>query len=106
MGNDVGDMDRDGLSEVVLTGGVVDDIGLANLFFGASIPGSGTVGVADADFRFKGEASRRTAPLWGAVAGGKDVNGDGIEDILMSDDGFSDNGIDYPTGRAYLIHGW
>lgn len=94
---EAGDLDADGRGDLLCASGVVDDTGRLAFFYGASIPPSGTVDPATADARFAGPPDDRAPYVGGGVGTGKDVNGDGIDDLLIGDS---------TRDSAYLIYGW
>ncbi len=97
-----GDFDDDGYAEVALgasqedSGGV--DAGTAYVFYG---PASGSFSVSSADARLTGEDIYDYAGYAVAVAG--DVNGDGMDDLLVGAYGADDGGAS--AGAAYLLLG-
>ncbi|MBX3001545.1 MAG: FG-GAP repeat protein, partial [Caldilineaceae bacterium] len=80
----VGDMNGDGLDEVVWVQPATATTPLqAALFFGhPALPA--TLALADADVRFSGQAAG-TSPYPPVVANAGDVNGDGLDDLLIGD---------------------
>ncbi len=97
-----GDVNGDGFADVLIgaqaNGGGGASAGAAYLVYG---PVFGTVGLASADAKLTGEASYDYAG--GAVSSAGDMDGDGIDDILIGAayaDGGAGNG-----GAAYLLHG-
>lgn len=91
----VGDVDGDGLDDLLLGGSGSDqggaDAGIAWLVFG---PVSGSYGVEDADTRFVGPGP--SAYVGGAVTGPGDLDGDGLADLAVAADGWEE-------GRVYLL---
>jgi hypothetical protein len=80
----VGDMNGDGLDEVVWVQPATASSPLqAGLFFGhPALPA--TLSLADADVRFSGQA-QGVSPYPPVVANAGDVNGDGLDDLLIGD---------------------
>ena len=93
-----GDVDGDGLDDLLIgapeedSGG--DKAGAAYRVMGASLLGTATIDLSEADYMFIGEQSEDKAGF--TVAGAGDVDGDGLDDILIGahfdDDGGSQAG--------------
>ena len=81
-----------------LGAGSGDDAGGAYLFRG---PATGTNDLADADALFVGEDTRDFAGA--TLAGGADLNGDGISDMLLGSFGNCTGGLE--SGAAYIVLG-
>ncbi len=101
----LGDVDGDKLPDWMVTapnrdeGGV--DAGMAYLMFGGDYTTGETAISFVADVRYRGDAA---GDLFGSsVAGGGDLNGDGLVDIFVGAPGSDYNGED--SGRVYLIPG-
>ena len=99
-----GDVDGDGLDDI-LTGAYDDDdmgsnAGAAYLILGKSLQEHGTFGISNADYKIVGENAGDWA---GFVVDGGDVDGDGLDDILIGAYGVADKGP--ITGAAYLLLG-
>ncbi len=79
------------------------EAGSVSVFFGQITPYEGTISLADAPLRLHGEAVDDQAAFAG---GGGDVDGDGLDDLLVgawqADRNSGASGTD--TGKAYLIH--
>lgn len=101
--NDCGDQNQDGYDDLLVTaknfipegGGPADSVGKTYLFLG------GPNGISTTPiWSYEGES--KSAVGANAAAAG-DVNGDGINDILLSSDAYSDGIIG--QGAAYLFYG-
>jgi hypothetical protein len=93
-----GDVDGDGLDDILV--GVLGR-GETYLFFGASLPASGTLSLAAADALFVQEDNGDLAGISAASAG--DVDGDGLDDLLIGAVGNDEGG--YNAGKAYVVFG-
>lgn len=98
-----GDLDGNGMEDVLITaplaGGVGAKTGAAYVVAGP-IP-NGTVSLSDADVILTGEAAQDLAGYAGAGAG--DVDGDGVDDLLIGAD--LDKTVGPYSGAAYLVLG-
>ena len=93
-----GDIDQDGRDDLIV-GSWAHENGAAYLFHG---PVVGALGLDDAAWRFTGELAGDGLGS-SYVAGGRDADGDGVPDLLLS---ASDADIDaYSEGLVYLIGG-
>ena len=100
-----GDVDGDGLDDLLISahldnaGGT--DSGSVHLILGASLASSGSYSVSSSDYKFVGENSYDYAGFGLASAG--DVDGDGLDDILIGAHYANNSG--YDSGAVYLIYG-
>jgi len=97
-----GDADGDGFDDILIGAYANDDggheAGKAYLFSGASVASGGTIDASDADYTFVG--AQKDYYTGQAVAGAGDVDGDGLDDLLIGAYGYSSE-----KGRTYLILG-
>ena len=103
--SNAGDVDGDGLGDILIGAFGDDDganaAGKSYLILGASLGNSSTIDLSTADYAFVGENWADYSGYFLSSAG--DVDGDGLDDILIgahyNDDGGSD------IGKSYLILG-
>lgn len=93
-----GDVDGDGLSDMLVGAYGADDAGSACLFLGATAPQSSSMSSADACF--PGDAGDSAGF---SVAGAGDVNADGYADVLVGAYGNGDGGAS--AGAAFVVLG-
>ncbi len=99
-----GDVDGDGLDDILVGATYTDSetsrfAGTAYLLLGGSL-GASSMNLADADIRF---VASDDSDIGGrSVSGAGDVNGDGIDDLLIGTQSNNSGSYDY-AGQAYLI---
>ncbi len=96
----VGDVDGDGLGDVLIGNPYYYDEGYQGRAYLVYGPGTGTTSAADVTLSSESSGNVFTGK---AVAGVGDVNGDGMHDMLVSAPSVTVSGLQ--SGRAYLIHG-
>ena len=101
--NSAGDVDGDGLPDIVMSGYLSDangyDSGKAYLVFAAGLSGRGTMSLGDSDYAFVGE--QVLDRLGHSIHGAGDVDGDGLNDLITGAYGFDAGGEN--AGKAYLV---
>jgi hypothetical protein len=99
-----GDVDGDGLADLLVgasnnnEGGYT--AGKSYLVYGSTASAGGTLSLASADVVIIGEAEGDES---GKVAGAGDVDGDGLDDVLVGAPGNGDGGSD--AGKTHLFYG-
>ena len=100
-----GDLDGDGITEVLIGargfGGAASSAGRAGLFLGSSLVGGGTLEFSEAYAAFDGED--RWSEVGSQVTGAGDVDGDGLDDLLIGS--YSASDVGGWEGKAYLVYG-
>lgn len=98
-----GDVDGDGLDDLLL-GADADDGGTEShvvyLILGSSLGSSRVLSLSEADYKLVGETSYDYASQ---VSSAGDVDGDGLDDIVIGAAGRDDHG--YDSGGAYVVLG-
>ena len=101
----VGDVDGDGLSDVMTTadyyGGAERFPGRAYLFTGAGLGVEGERSMSTADYTLIAE--REQALFGHNLSPAGDIDGDGLDDFLIS--AYVDSNVHQETGTVYLVHG-
>ena len=93
------DMDGDGLDDVAIGAPQAKAVYLVNALNDALW--TGELGLADADARLEGTAASEEVGF--ALAGGGDVDGDGVPDLLVGAPGAGINGAD--SGAVFVVPG-
>ncbi|MBN1539409.1 MAG: FG-GAP repeat protein [Candidatus Thermoplasmatota archaeon] len=102
-----GDLNGDGFDDILIgdtrrkSSGGGDNAGRIFLFWGRSNGWSKGIKLTDANVTFIGESAENYAGV--SISGAGDVNGDGLDDILIGASGNDEGGIS--AGQTYLILG-
>jgi hypothetical protein len=105
-----GDVNGDGYDDVIVgANGIAHNYGGAFVVYGG--PHDGTVDLTEAGlpesvgFMLKAPRAVDNAGL--SLAGGEDVNGDGVDDLVIGDSGYDPNdpAAPYNTGAAFVVYG-
>lgn len=98
-----GDIDGDGLSDLLVGAYGVQDrgplTGAAYVLLGRSLGSDPVISLADADYRILGEEQNDFAGY--ALSSAGDVDGDGLDDILIGASGHDAGGIN--AGAGYIV---
>ncbi len=103
--DDVGDLDGDGLSELIVAAprGDGGSKGAVFLYGSAQLSAGGTLSDTDADAAFYGHANSDYLGSARGAAGAGDMDGDGLGDFVVSAPYDDTTGTD--AGQAYLFYG-
>jgi hypothetical protein len=100
-----GDVDGDGLDDIILGAHQNDEAGLnagmAYVLLGSSFGSTRDVSLADASYRISGAYGSDFAGY--SVAGGGDIDGDGLDDVLIGAKNNPDGGV--RAGSVYVLFG-
>ena len=98
-----GDVNGDGFDDILIGAHKSgQDVGRAYLVLGKASGWEMDANLSNADASFCGEEVGDQAGI--AVSGAGDVNGDGLDDLLIGATG-ADDGADYHAGKTYLMLG-
>jgi hypothetical protein len=108
-----GDIDGDGFDDLIVGAYGASFMGrqlagAAHVIFGSGNPTSLDVAALDGAPGSRGFSIRGTRSFDGAgfsVAGGGDINGDGLSDLIVGNPGVQE-GVDAPGPVAYVLFGW
>ena len=100
-----GDIDGDGLDDMMISGYRNDDpdvdVGRIYVVLGASLAESGVRSLDSADLTFVGEATNNR--LGHSMGAAGDMDGDGVGELLMGSYGHASQGMN--TGKIYIVPG-
>ena len=101
-------MDGDGRDDILVGAYQYDDgstynVGGVYLILAASLGSDASVSLADADYRFVGAEAYDQIGRIGTIAGGGDLNGDGVTDLVCGSRAVETNGLN--GGALYVIFG-
>jgi|GEM_PF-3465185 hypothetical protein len=102
-----GDVNGDGFDDVIIgANGISGNVGGAFVVFGSPARGTVTLDESGLDpevgFVIRGAGSVDNAGM--SVAGGDDVNGDGLDDVVVGDTGYDASGLPN-VGAAFVVFG-
>ena len=96
-------MDGDGLDDLLIGARYNDErdssAGKSYLFLGSSVAAGGWFGLDQADAAFAGEAANDRSGT--SVASAGDVDGDGLDDLVIGAPNNDETGVD--AGKVYLL---
>jgi len=95
------EFDGDGLEDLLIAAPSGGGPGQVHVFFGATLIGSPVLDTTDADGVLEGEFDHDSAGL--AIANAGDVDGDGVDDVLVGAPHNDDGGVS--AGKVYLVTG-
>jgi VCBS repeat-containing protein len=105
--SDAGDINGDGIDDLIIGAPNANNyVGSSYIVFGSSAPFAATLDVASLDgsngFVINGFDQRDFSGL--SVSGAGDINGDGIDDLIVGSYGADPNGL-YYAGSSYVVFG-